>query len=51
MSTSDLYKHVDPDILKLNDNELNYWLSKFVVEIRIKKTRGEVYPPGALLIN
>ena len=30
------------NILKLNDDDLNCWLSKFVVEIRKKKPRGEV---------
>ena len=38
------------DILKLNDDELIYWLSKFAVEIRKKKHCGEVYPPSDIII-
>ena len=50
MSTSDYYKNVEPDILKLNNDELNYWLSKFVVERRKKKPHGKVYPPSDIII-
>ena len=33
----DLYTISQPNILKINDdNELNYWLAKFVVEVRRK---------------
>ena len=35
---------VNPDILNITDNEeLNYWLSKFVVEVRKKKDPGTFY--------
>ena len=47
-SSNDLYTEVEPDVLKLNDEKLNYWLSKFVVEIRKKSNAGEVYPPSSL---
>ena len=39
---------VDPDILKVGEKELNYWFSKFVVEIRKKQEPGRVYPPNTL---
>ena len=45
----DLYTISQPNILKINDdNELNYWLAKFVVEVRKKKPCGEPYPPNTL---
>ena len=40
---------VNPDILNITHNEeLNYWLSKFVVEVRKKKDPGTFYPPNTL---
>ena len=40
---------VNPDILNITNNEeLNYWLSKLVVEVRKKKDPGSVYPPNTL---
>jgi len=40
---------VNPDILNITDNEeLNYWLSILVVEVRKKKDPGSVYPPNTL---
>ena len=40
---------VNPDILNITDNEeLNYWLSKLVVEVRKKKDPDTVYPPDTL---
>ena len=45
----DLYRFVEPKIVNLrSDNEINYWLGKFVVEIRKKKPCGEQYPPNTL---
>ena len=36
-------------ILNITDNEeLNYWLSKLVVEVRNEKDPGTVYPPNCL---
>ena len=44
---NDLHRYVEPNILNLaTDNEINYWLGKFVVEIRKKKPCGEPYPPN-----
>lgn len=46
---NDLFTFVEPDILNLHNNdEINYWLAKFVVEIRKKKPCGEPYPPNSL---
>lgn len=45
---SDLYKVVNTDVKNLSDSELNYWLSKFVVEVRKKNPLGEPYPPNSL---
>ncbi|KXJ18901.1 Zinc finger MYM-type protein 3 [Exaiptasia diaphana] len=45
---SDLFKVVNPDVTNLSDGELNYWLSKFVVEVRKKNPLGEPYPPNSL---
>lgn len=40
---------VNSDILNITDNEeLNYWLSRLVVEVRKKKDPGSVYPPNTL---
>ncbi|CAH3126147.1 unnamed protein product, partial [Pocillopora meandrina] len=40
---------LNPDILNITHNEeLNYWLSKFVVEVRKKKDPGTFYPPNTL---
>ena len=40
---------VNPDILNITHNEeLNYWLSKFVVEVRKKKDPSTFYPPNTL---
>ncbi|PFX15305.1 Zinc finger MYM-type protein 3 [Stylophora pistillata] len=40
---------VNPDILNITHNEeVNYWLSKFVVEVRKKKDPGTFYPPNTL---
>ena len=40
---------VNPDILNITDNEeLNFWLRKLVVEVRKKKDPGTVYPPDTL---
>ena len=40
---------VNPDILNITENdELDYWLSKLVVEVRTKKDPGSVYPPSTL---
>jgi hypothetical protein len=48
-SREDLYAFVQPQILDLQKNdEINYWLAKFVVEIRKKKPSGEPYPPNTL---
>lgn len=47
-STSDKYNVVDLNILQLNKEELNYWLAKFVLEVRKKKTPGECYPPSTI---
>lgn len=46
--TSDLYKVVNSDVLALSNEEINYWLSKFVVEVRKKIPVGEPYPPNTL---
>ena len=41
--------HVNSDILNITDNEeLNYWLSRLVIEVRKKKDPGSVYPPNTL---
>ena len=42
------YTVVNPDILKLQKTELNYWFSKLVVEVRKKKCPGACYPPNTL---
>ncbi|XP_031549389.1 zinc finger MYM-type protein 3-like [Actinia tenebrosa] len=47
-SVSDKYQVVDLDILQLSKEELDYWLAKFVLEVRKKKTPGECYPPNTL---
>ena len=48
-SSNDLHGFVEQDILSLqNNSELNYWLAKFVVEVRKKKPCGEAYPPNTL---
>lgn len=40
---------VNPDILNItHKEEVNYWLSKFVVEVRKKKDPGTFYPPNTL---
>lgn len=40
---------VNPEIINITENEeLNYWLSKLVVEVRKKKDPGTVYPPNTL---
>ena len=41
-------RYVEPNILPTHatDNDMNYWLGKFVVEIRKKKPCGEPYPPN-----
>ena len=40
---------VNPDMFNITGNEeLNYWLSKLVVEVRKKKDPGTVYPPNTL---
>ena len=40
---------VNPDILNITDNqELNFWLRKLVVEVRKKKDPDTVYPPDTL---
>ena len=36
------------DILKVPEEELNYWLAKFVVEVRKKGEKAEFYPPTTL---
>lgn len=41
-------KLVIPDISKMADDELGYWLAKFVVEIRKKGDKGEFYPATSL---
>ena len=33
------------DILKVPEEELDYWLAKFVVEVRKKGEKAEFYPP------
>ena len=47
---SDTISQFDLEILNITDkSELNYWFSKFVVEVRNKKKdrdRGSVYPPN-----
>lgn len=37
-----------PGISKMADDELRYWLAKFVVEIRKKGGKGEFYPATSL---
>jgi hypothetical protein len=39
---------VNTDIVQLNDEELNYWMSKMVVEVRKKKDVGDFYQPNTL---
>lgn len=39
---------VSPEILHLDKDELNYWMSNMVVEVRKKKEPGSVYPPNSL---
>ena len=41
-------KLVMPDILKVPEEELKYWLAKFVVEVRKKGEKAEFYPPTTL---
>ena len=41
-------KLVISDILKVPEEELNYWLAKFVVEVRKKGEKAEFYPPTTL---
>lgn len=41
-------KLVNSDIVNITKAELNYWLAKFVVEIRKKEDKGEYYPPATL---
>ena len=41
-------KLVITDILKVPEEELNYWLAKFVVEVRKKGEKAEFYPPTTL---
>ena len=45
---SEMYWIVNANILQLNKEELNYWLSKMVVEVRKKKGPGSFYPPNTL---
>ena len=48
---SETISQVDPEILNITDkSELNYWLSKFVVEVR-KKKDPEMFTCPILLIN
>ena len=48
MCVVDKYREVNYNIVELNDEELNYWLSKFVTEVRQKKEPGRCYTPNTL---
>ncbi|CAB4012276.1 allene oxide synthase-lipoxygenase -like [Paramuricea clavata] len=41
-------KIVNADVLTNSNDELNYWLAKFVVEIRKRDEPGQFYPPNSL---
>ena len=45
-SSKEKYYEVNPDIKKVANKQLDYWLGKFVLEIRKKKEHGSVYPPN-----
>ena len=47
-SSKEKYYEVNPDIKKVANEQLDYWLGKFVLEIRKKKEPGSVYPPNTL---
>ena len=42
------YRVVNADMLEQEEEELCYWLSKFIVEVRQKKNPGMPYPPNTL---
>ena len=46
--STDKYTTVNCDLLELHDDELNYWLSKFVGEVRQKKEPGRCCTPNSL---
>ena len=46
--STDKYTTVNCDLIELHDDELNYWLSKFVGEVRQKKEPGRCYTPNSL---
>ncbi|CAB4002217.1 Hypothetical predicted protein, partial [Paramuricea clavata] len=48
LAQGQLYTLVNTDIVELNDEELNYWMSKMVVEVRKNKDVGDFYPPNML---
>ena len=41
-SSKEKYYEVNPDIKKVANEQLDYWLGKFVLEIRKKKEPGSV---------
>ena len=47
-SSKEKYYEVNPDSKKVANEQLDYWLGKFVLEIRKKKEHGSVYPPNTL---
>ena len=47
-SSKEKYYEVNPYTNKVANEQLDYWLGKFVLEIRKKKEPGSVYPPNTL---
>ena len=47
-SGKEKYDKVNPDIKKVANEQLDYWLGKIVSEIPKKKEPGSVYPPNTL---
>ena len=47
-SSKEKYYEVNPDIKKVANEQLDYWLGKFVLEIGKKKKPGGVYLPNTL---
>lgn len=44
-SSKEKYYKVNPDIQKVANEQLDYWLGKFVLEIQKKREPGSVYSP------
>ena len=48
LCVNERYRVVNSDMLRQEEEELCYWLSKFIVEVRQKKNPGMPYPPNTL---